>query len=611
MTILKRISANLPLLSILVVAALLRLYKLDFQNAWLDEIHTLKESDPLLTFSQFHKVIMFREGIPHFYFLIIHFLAYLFGPSIFIARLVSAVAGILSVLYIYKLGKELVDKSTGYIAALLLTVNVFQIEYSQEARSYSLMMLFIVIAYYYLVLFLKNQNYKTAILLGLFSGLITNAHPIGLLSVASIYLTVGLFLFLEESSNRKKYFGFAFLSGCIALLVFSPVYQIVAKVSDIKDFWVAAPTFEGIKNVFIDLSGKSVFALYALVVSIVIGLLSIILKAKNDLSKSKQLGTTFAILIIWLFFYAGILIVKSYNGPSLILQRYFSGIVPVITLLIAFSIDLITNNYLKKGIVIAFIGILLYPFVYPNYYYSTVTKAQFSTVCEAVLKKNTNNERIVTNWGWLLSYYLDRENKLNNILEVNLENYLAQVKDNALDEESFWYIDGNSRPYAVSKELEEFIAQHYSVDQSFQYYDTWAKHFISNKKIATDEITFKLSNFTNAQFDGMGKLMFFENSLKKYKEIVLAKGNYEIQLIGNSTPLKPIDNENAKMNILINNVIFKTITLSEIPNTKVNLKYKQETTGTFNFGLAFINDYSNNNQDRNIQISSLKIKKIL
>jgi len=76
----------------------------------------------------------------------------------------------------------------------------------------------------------------------------------------------------------------------------------VAKVSDIKDFWVAAPTFEGIKNVFIDLSGKSVFALYALVVSIVIGLLSIILKAKNDLSKSKQLGTTFAILIIWLFF---------------------------------------------------------------------------------------------------------------------------------------------------------------------------------------------------------------------------------------------------------------------------------------------------------------------
>jgi len=97
-------------------------------------------------------------------------------------------------------------------------------------------------------------------------------------------------------------------------------------------------------------------------------------------------------------------------------------------------------------------------------------------------EKNTNNERIVTNWGWLLSYYLDRENKLNNILEVNLENYLAQVKDNALDEESFWYIDGNSRPYAVSKELEEFIAQHYSVDQSFQYYDTWAKHFISNKK---------------------------------------------------------------------------------------------------------------------------------
>jgi len=89
----------------------------------------------------------------------------------------------------------------------------------------------------------------------------------------------------------------------------------------------------------------------------------------------------------------------------------------------------------------------------------------------------------------------------------------------------------------------------------------------------------------------------------------LAKGNYEIQLIGNSTPLKPIDNENAKMNILINNVIFKTITLSEIPNTKVNLKYKQETTGTFNFGLAFINDYSNNNQDRNIQISSLKSRK--
>src|SRR5262249_529989 len=58
-------------------------------------------------------------------------------------RTLSVLPGIAIVPAIYFVGKALFSRSAGIISALLLSVNVFHIMYSQQARSYSLLVLLV------------------------------------------------------------------------------------------------------------------------------------------------------------------------------------------------------------------------------------------------------------------------------------------------------------------------------------------------------------------------------------------------------------------------------------------------------------------------------------
>lgn len=611
MKYLEIIKENIWLFFILLVATVLRFYNLDFQGAWLDEIHTLKESDPNLTFSEFHKIIMFREGIPHFYFLLIKIFSQLFGVhSIFIARVFSAIPGILSVLYIYFLGKELYNKNVGLLCSIFLTVNVLSIEYSQEARSYSMLALLVIISFYRLILFLKNNSIKNAIILGFVTGLITNAHPIGLINVAAIYFILLLaIVFIKD--KRILIFKNSVFAGIITLLIFSPVYQIVKKVAEIKSFWVEKPSFDNIKMLFINLSGKSEVLLYLILISIISLFIITIISLKKNKSKieDNKIIISFTVLFIWFSVEVSILLIKSYSGTSLILNRYFIAVMPAMMLFLAIGIESISNKVIKILVSILTIGMLFYQIFFPVNYYTALSKSQFSIVCEAVLSNNKENQKIVSNWGWLLSYYLDRENKLNNVNETNLESYLQQVKDNAVDEESFWYIDGNSRPFKISQEIQDFLTKNYIVKESIEYNDAWAKHFVTNKIKPIGDMNIDLTKFSYSNFDDIGRLMFFENSKMSYPAFNLPKGKYALSIIGNSLPRMPLNNENAKMNVFINQELIKTFVLSEKINSETTFDFNQNTYQKLILELEFTNDFSDQKNDRNIQISKIKIKK--
>ncbi len=612
MKYLEIIKENIWLFFILLVATVLRFYHLDFQGAWLDEVHTLKESDPNLTFSEFHKIIMFREGIPHFYFLLIKIFSQIFGiNSIFIARAFSAIPGILSVLYIYFLGKELYNKNVGLLCSIFLTVNVLSIEYSQEARSYSLLALLVIISFYRLILFLKNNSIKNAIILGFIAGLITNAHPIGLINVAAIYFILLLAIVIIKD-KRILIFKNSVFAGIITLLVFSPVYQIVKKVAEIKSFWVEKPSFDNIKILFINLSGKSEVLLYLILISIFSLFIITIISLKKNKSKieDNKIIISFTVLFIWFFVEVSILLIKSYSGTSLILNRYFIAVMPAMMLFLAIGIEIISNKVIKILVSILTIGILFYQIFYPVNYYTALTKSQFSIVCEEVLSNNKENEKIITNWGWLLSYYLDRENKLKNVNETNLESYLQQVKEKAIDAESFWYIDGNSRPFSLNEDIEKFVADKFLIEKTITYHDAWAKHFVLKNPKPKDPLKIELSKFNNSNFDGIGNLMFFENSKITYPNIDLKKGKYQITIIGNSLPFKPLNNENAKLNIFLNQILIKSIEMSEKPNSENIINFEHKLTSKLVLSIAFINDFSNADSDRNVQISKIILKKI-
>jgi uncharacterized membrane protein len=77
--ILTKIRENKLLTIVIVVGAILRFYNLDFQSVWLDEIHTLNEANPNLTFIEVYESVFQGEQMPPLYFYIIYVLFKVFG----------------------------------------------------------------------------------------------------------------------------------------------------------------------------------------------------------------------------------------------------------------------------------------------------------------------------------------------------------------------------------------------------------------------------------------------------------------------------------------------------------------------------------------------------
>lgn len=616
MNYLKNVKENLWIILILILATVLRFYNLGFQSAWLDEVHTLKESDPSMSFSQFDKIIMAREGIPHLYFMIVRFLSDLLGTSIYVARIPSAVGGVLTVWFVYLLGKELCNKRAGQISALLLAVNYFHIEYSQEARSYALLAFFATASFYYLVRFVRVINLKYALLLGISCGLITNMQPIGLVNVAAVYFIVLVVLMVEGAQNRKTLMLHTIVSIVAALVVFIPVYRIVRKVSVINNPWIPVLSWDSISQVLVSLSGNSKTVLVALVLSIIFLLLTTVRmlsdKTQRNLLQNNQLFG-FLVLFIWVFSELAGIVVKSYVGDSIILARYFIAILPAMMLFLGIGIEQIKNRIAKVTVSLVVIALLVFSLYSPVNYYSTLTKSQYDKVSEKVMLNNTAKHKIVSNWGWLLSYYF---NDGVAVVEMTLEKYVENLKNGSMQKESFWYMDGNLRQYTLNETLLKYIKDNFIVGEKIIMQDAWAYHFILKekelpqaKRNSANE-ALDLKNFKNATFDASGAIVFSDNKMSRYPGLFLEKGKYKLLIKGISFPATPINNENAHFSVLVGGKNVGEFTLSEKNDDTANvLHFTVPESKEVYLTLAYDNDIAKGSQDRSAIISSIAVVK--
>src|SRR6202011_1466619 len=88
----------------------------------------------------------------------------------------SLFCGVALIPVIYLLGKELFKQSVGLLAAVLVALNLFQIQYSQEARAYSLVVLLVTNSSLLFVRFLKQQSTTYWIAYVVVSALAVYAH---------------------------------------------------------------------------------------------------------------------------------------------------------------------------------------------------------------------------------------------------------------------------------------------------------------------------------------------------------------------------------------------------------------------------------------------------
>jgi hypothetical protein len=125
---------------LMVLAAVLRFVRIGHQSFWYDESFTalLAHYSP----SGILGLLPRTELTPPLYYLVAWAWAHVFGYSEAGLRSLSALAGVATIPAIYGAGAKLISRRVGLVAAAIASCNPFLIWYSQEARSYAVLVLF-------------------------------------------------------------------------------------------------------------------------------------------------------------------------------------------------------------------------------------------------------------------------------------------------------------------------------------------------------------------------------------------------------------------------------------------------------------------------------------
>ncbi len=190
-----------PIIAIGIVALAFRVYRLDGRSLWLDEILT---SQPAHLGSP-ADVVMWSQAalnqMPLFY-MFTWFLGR-WGDSGTILRVPAVVAGTLTVLAIYVLGRRLFGNRAGLVAAAVAAVMPFMVWYSQEARNYSLLMLLTTLQMYFALRAVKVGRVVDWAGLAAFTILNLYTHYLALAATAAVMAYVGIYLVVDLRRTAK------------------------------------------------------------------------------------------------------------------------------------------------------------------------------------------------------------------------------------------------------------------------------------------------------------------------------------------------------------------------------------------------------------------------
>jgi 4-amino-4-deoxy-L-arabinose transferase-like glycosyltransferase len=145
------------LILIILLAFSLRLYHLDGQSMWWDEIKTWRRA--IMPVGDMLADLIRKQGHLPLYFLLMRPWAAI-GQNAFVLRFFSVIFGVLTVAEMYRFGRLAANRSIGTIAAFLLAVAPLHVWYSQEARMYTLLPFVLLVAHDFLLRAMRQGNMR-------------------------------------------------------------------------------------------------------------------------------------------------------------------------------------------------------------------------------------------------------------------------------------------------------------------------------------------------------------------------------------------------------------------------------------------------------------------
>ena len=329
------------LIFLILFGSILRLYNINFDDFWYDEMVSFWISDPNINLEQSLDRI-FSSNLMITYELFLKYFHYIWGYDVYISRYFSSLISILSIFLFYLLLKKNSSKETAIFGVFLLVLNIYHIGYSFEVRTYILTFLLSLILINFIF---DNKKIKNSfkILDYFFIFILTTfllfSHAFSAIIIFSllIFLIINI---LQNNADKKKFFSLIIVF-LISLVLFLSIY--LSNISHYPD-WI-----EQIKPNFItNLYFSKFFGSRILGIIFLTTFIYLVLKFKNEFFKKTDIFMFFLILFLSSYFLP---IIFGYLFKPILVDRYiFFVLIPLLSILSHFV--LLIKNKITKYILI-------------------------------------------------------------------------------------------------------------------------------------------------------------------------------------------------------------------------------------------------------------------
>jgi mannosyltransferase len=354
---------SVALLVILLIGVFLRVYDLGTQSLWWDESYSVWISK--MGLSQIVATAAAGDNHPPLYYLLLHYWTMLFGTSEVVVRLPSVLFGVLAIPMTYAVGRRLFKEEVGLFAALILAFSTFNIQYSQEARMYSLMLLLVLLSMYFFIRFLQRNTVAVSVGYVLCTTLLLYTHVYGaFVVIAQNVCLLTLLCLSREHAVRLRHW---ITLQVLLVAFFAPWIRVLtSQISYVEQgFWISSPTMNDLIVTLYTYAGTTnllrlFFALCVLSLFTYRKLRGSVdwkapVKALRsyawEVSFTKDYGALY-FLTVWLLAINFIPFVISLYSSPVYLTRYTIAASVALYLIVAKGISHINYRYAKLAVVI-------------------------------------------------------------------------------------------------------------------------------------------------------------------------------------------------------------------------------------------------------------------
>ncbi len=427
---------------IILIAASLRLHSLSKVNLWLDEGATLitAQKDVPLIFSTLYEY----EINPPGYFLFMHYWIMMFGISEFSLRMPSLIFGVLSVVLVFFLARAWFDKKTGIIASLLFSISMLGVEYSQEARTYSLFAFLVLASFYYFTLMLKKHSILRFVLYIISSALLLYTHYFG----AYVLLIQNLIVFacFFDRHLLKRWIG----SQAIVFALFLPWLPFFIRQ---MAYWTVAwrSTLIGEFGLPVFLGNLGVLLMSIPVILFIIVIFAVVMLREKIYEKFVKISHIKIHQAILILTPAAYILMGFFLFPYLIspihITKFSFFLFPFAIILVARCIGLVHYKRIRAIL----LGLIIISSVFSLYsYYSHTRKEEWKAAADKIYSSGDDYPVLLcVDFNLMVfRYYFDGDNEVIGMPvysdeAANLEFFGSIYPDIA--GQNFWYVKSHCR----------------------------------------------------------------------------------------------------------------------------------------------------------------------